>query len=487
MKSNLFYALMITLLFTVTVGASEVDSIPVSKVESIPQKKAPSSSVRWANGVILGWPDLGFISKLWIKERIGFQWTGYGTYSPKGAGSEISLLLRLKQSGSFAPYLYAGGGYRLGKLDTLYLNQPVSQWVDKGSFSTGIGAEIWLGESEKHQLFVQAGYRMSRGYYEARTSSLGSVGSEVDSIELSASPLSLSLGYTFNIQKREDRDSDRDGIFDAVDKCIDVPEDIDGFFDTDGCPDDDNDGDGVVDSLDKCPTELEDLDGVDDGDGCPDNDNDGDGVVDSLDRCPTELEDLDGFQDDDGCPDEDNDGDKLLDVYDACPNQAEDLDHFNDVDGCPELDNDKDGFADVHDSCPNEAEIVNLYLDDDGCPDTVFVFDTGPMVLEGVQFSGAQLQESSFALLDEIVRSLKIWPEIRLEISGHTDARGNAQSNKNLSKKRAEVIRDYFIAQGIAAERVVAKGYGKDKPIAHNSSAAGRAKNRRIEILVLTP
>jgi hypothetical protein len=65
----------------------------------------------------------------------------------------------------------------------------------------------------------------------------------------------------------------------------------------------DNDGDGIPDNFDSCPGEAEDMDGFEDSDGCPDPDNDKDGVLDGKDRCPTQPETLNGNRDDDGCPD----------------------------------------------------------------------------------------------------------------------------------------------------------------------------------------
>ena len=81
----------------------------------------------------------------------------------------------------------------------------------------------------------------------------------------------------------------------------------------------DRDGDGINDNQDQCPTEAEDLDGFEDTDGCPDRDNDGDAIPDKDDKCPNQAEDQDGFQDTDGCPDPDNDADGVEDTRDQCP------------------------------------------------------------------------------------------------------------------------------------------------------------------------
>lgn len=167
------------------------------------------------------------------------------------------------------------------------------------------------------------------------------------------------------------RDRDGDRIPDSEDGCPLEPEDLDGYRDDDGCPDEDNDGDGIPDRLDLAPNLAEDFDGFEDTDGRPDRDNDLDGIADTEDACPMQPEDFDGDQDQDGCPDVfvDADGDGLEDDEDDCPFQAEDLDGFEDDDGCPEPDNDLDGIADVDDDCPMEAEDYDGVEDEDGCPD----------------------------------------------------------------------------------------------------------------------
>jgi hypothetical protein len=81
-------------------------------------------------------------------------------------------------------------------------------------------------------------------------------------------------------------DTDGDGIYDDEDQCVNEPEDVDGFEDTEGCPDPDNDGDGILDGSDQCPMEPEDTDGFEDENGCPDPDNDGDGILDASDAVP---------------------------------------------------------------------------------------------------------------------------------------------------------------------------------------------------------
>ena len=175
-----------------------------------------------------------------------------------------------------------------------------------------------------------------------------------------APDLRIVLGGTLSPSfNPRDLDRDKDGIHNDIDACPNVPEDLDGFQDEDGCPDPDNDGDGILDGDDQCPNQAEDFDNFQDEDGCPDPDNDGDGILDAADRCPNQAETFNDFQDDDGCPDEapvsDRDRDGYRDDVDKCPDQAEDFDGYQDEDGCPDPDNDGDGILDVNDQCPDQA------------------------------------------------------------------------------------------------------------------------------------
>lgn len=283
------------------------------------------------------------------------------------------------------------------------------------------------------------------------------------------------------------QDDDRDGVKNDVDRCPKDPEDRDGFQDEDGCPDPDNDADGIPDVNDKCPNEAEDKDGFQDEDGCPDPDNDGDGIPDLKDQCPNVAEDFDGFEDHDGCPDPDNDKDGIPDSLDKCPDQPEDFDNFEDSDGCPELDNDKDGIPDLKDKCPNEPEVFNNFEDDDGCPDTLKKEPDLPkqQILQGIMFrSGSpEMTFESYQYLEPIIRQLKQFPQVQIEVRGHTDSNGQYTKNMQLSHMRAESVRQYMVSKGIEPERIKATGFGSSSPIADNRTAAGRAQNRRIEVI----
>jgi OOP family OmpA-OmpF porin len=216
----------------------------------------------------------------------------------------------------------------------------------------------------------------------------------------------------------------------------------------------------------------------------PPPDPDNDGIAGDDDKCPNEAEDKDGHEDTDGCPDPDNDGDSVADADDKCPMQPENRNGVDDEDGCPEEDTDGDGFLGTRDKCPDAPETKNNFKDDDGCPDEI-----PPAVkkftgaIQGINFksNSAVILKGSFVVLDRAADLLKEYPDIKVEISGHTDDRGKPELNKALSQKRAEAVRDYLFGKGIAADRLTAVGYGSDRPIDDNKRSAGRAKNRRIE------
>jgi OmpA-OmpF porin, OOP family len=215
------------------------------------------------------------------------------------------------------------------------------------------------------------------------------------------------------------------------------------------------------------------------------NDRDGDGIPDELDQCPDVPEDKDGFEDQDGCPDYDNDKDGIYDAQDQCPNEPEDRDGFQDLDGCPDPDNDKDGIPDSLDKCPNQPETFNGYKDDDGCPDEKPQEIKKTMVLTGVNFktASAELLEESYYALEQVFNSLEAFPNVRVEIGGHTDNQGGDSYNMALSNDRAKSVMNYLVMRGINPSRIAARGYGKTRPVATNETAEGRAKNRRVEVV----
>ena len=107
--------------------------------------------------------------------------------------------------------------------------------------------------------------------------------------------------------------------------------------------------------------------------------------------------------------------------------------------------------------------------------------------LEKLQYQTGKhtILPSSYPELDKLYALLKSNPKLSLQIFGHTDSAGSATANLNLSQKRANTIADYLIKKGIAKDRIMAKGHGEKFPIADNNTSQGRAKNRRIEVMLV--
>lgn len=254
-------------------------------------------------------------------------------------------------------------------------------------------------------------------------------------------------------------DTDGDGIYDKHDECPNVK----GLEEFNGCPD--TDADGIVDKEDKCPNEA----GLPEFDGCPDTDDDG--IADPNDQCPDEA----GLAEFDGCPDTDGDG--VADPKDECPNEEGPKEN----NGCPWPDSDNDGVYDKDDQCPDTAGVESNY----GCPKLTeekqkelneyaktINFNTGK----------SSITQDSEEALEAILSILDEYPNAKFAVEGHTDSVGRAAYNKKLSNERAASVMEYLTTNGIDASRLESKGYGEEQPTADNSTADGRAKNRRVEI-----
>ena len=204
-------------------------------------------------------------------------------------------------------------------------------------------------------------------------------------------------------------------------------------------------------------------------------DTDGDGVADKDDACV----DVAGPKENKGCPWSDTDGDGLADKDDKCPTVAGPKEN----NGCPWPDTDGDGIADKDDKCPT----VKGTAANNGCPEV-----TAEVIKELNNFSKAILFNSGKATirpesnlkLEEIVKVMNNFSTANFVLEGYTDSTGSVVKNLQLSKDRAAAVKEYLVANGINADRLSSEGYGIEKPIASNKTEAGRAQNRRVEILL---
>lgn len=254
-------------------------------------------------------------------------------------------------------------------------------------------------------------------------------------------------------------DSDDDGIYDKDDECPETP----GLPEFNGCPD--SDGDGIEDRSDACPDEA----GLAEFDGCPDTD--GDGVPDPEDDCPEEP----GLADLNGCPDSDGDG--VADNLDECPDEAGPEEN----NGCPYEDRDDDGVLDKDDECPDTPGPI----ENNGCPEPdVEVISELNEYSKTVLFdlNKASIRPESAEALQAIADIMEEYSNTIFHIEGHTDSTGAADYNKQLSRDRAAAVKEWLIEAGIASTRLTSEGYGEERPIATNNTAAGRQENRRVEI-----
>jgi OmpA-OmpF porin, OOP family len=337
--------------------------------------------------------------------------------------------MKLLGSKVIDPSLQIGGGYT---------------WLgdkESGTANAGLGLAFWFTEN--------VGLSLSSVYKKSFTDR---VGLQVPSLFQNFAGLSFKFGG---------KDTDGDGIYDKDDTCPDVK----GLKEFNGCPD--TDADGIEDSKDAC----KDVAGSKEMNGCPDTD--GDGIADNVDDCP----DVAGIAAFKGCPD--GDGDGVADKNDKCPAEAGPKDNG----GCPWPDTDKDSVLDKDDKCPDVAGTVA----NNGCPEVseevvkklndyakTILFDT----------SKATFQQQTYPVLEAMVAILKEYPNSKFSLEGHTDADGKDSANLTLSENRAAAVKNYLIEKGIDSSRLSSQGFGETKPIASNKTKAGKALNRRVEVIL---
>ena len=164
----------------------------------------------------------------------------------------------------------------------------------------------------------------------------------------------------------------------------------------------------------------------------------------------------------------DSDGDGVTDDKDRCPGTP--MGVTVDMAGCP-LDSDGDGVYDTNDKCPGTPKGAKV--------DTAGCWNIEPVYFE---FDRSDILPRYVPVLDAVLDVLKQNPDLQMEINGYTDGRGADKYNDKLSVKRAEAVKQYFVEQGIAAERLEAAGFGKMKAVSSNATDEGRAHNRRVEL-----
>ena len=204
-------------------------------------------------------------------------------------------------------------------------------------------------------------------------------------------------------------------------------------------------------------------------------------------------------------PPPDRDGDGIADGQDHCPDRSEDADGFDDLDGCPDIDNDGDLVLDIADKCANVPETYNGFEDDDGCPDTLPPeVDALRGTVEGLLYADGEtvVRDSAQPNMDKLAALMTKYPSIRVVLIGHTDDREAKQFatviegqpapdlaalSADLSRARAESVKQALVAAGVKPNRVDVEGHGAEEPVTDNDNPRGRLANRRVEIKLYVP
>jgi len=339
-----------------------------------------------------------------------------------------NLLAYIDRDSTFAPYFLVGVGY-LG-VDTS--DDPIFNRDSGDSAATasaGLGLKWRMGQSN---FSIRAEHRVRAVF---------------DDNNLVDQLTTIGIQYNFGSRRSEpgapptnnNIDTDGDGVLDMWDACDNTPPGVD--VTSRGCElkniDRDFDEDRINDNVDECPnTPI----GVPvDPRGCS-LDSDMDGVTTDKDRCPATRAGAE------------------VNIY-----------------GC-ENDDDRDGVPNHRDRCPDTR--TGARIDVSGCEikDIISLpgvnFETGfDILLPGTEY-----------ILKEAADTLIRYPELQIEVAGHSDDVGDAASNEGLSERRARTVHNFLIQYGVAEDRLTFKGYGESQPIADNSTADGRATNRRVEL-----
>lgn len=176
---------------------------------------------------------------------------------------------------------------------------------------------------------------------------------------------------------------------------------------------------------------------------------------------------------------QDVDGDGIVDMKDGAPWAPEDKDGFEDEDGIPDPDNDQDGILDDDDVKINDPETKNRWHDFDGAPDQ-------PAALDTIYYASgsAVISTETKGYLRGLVHLLQEWPEIKLHVQGHTDSVAGEPANQDLSKRRADTVKAFLLSKGAPADRVMVSNYGESMPVNENKTAAEKAANRRVNLVL---
>jgi outer membrane protein OmpA-like peptidoglycan-associated protein len=442
-------------------------------------------------GLIAGYEELKTNNTFQFPEYV------YGYEKLKAYPAAILLHWHFAPRKSFSPYVYVGGGammYQRQTFNGIYV--PDNKWKTSYVIPVGLGFDAFISPTIAFSLM--AGFT--------------NIDDKADMVKNSSLDgyLTAKAGLNFYFGSSDLDDDDDDGLTNGQEKKLGTdPNNAD--TDGDGLKDGeevkryktnplitDTDGDGLKDGdevkiykTDPAKADTDD-DGLSDGDEIlkyktdPNKaDTDGDGLSDGEEVLKLKTDPLRVDTDGDGLSDWDE-----VRVYKTDPNKADtDGDGLKDGDEVKKyktdplkIDTDAGG---VNDGAEVQRGTNPLDPKDD-LKDRIVLERGKSVLLEGVKFEtgSARLTRESEKTLEKAFIALVANPDLSVEIGGYTDNVGNAGTNLSLSQRRAESVKSWLVRKGIDPSRMIPVGYGSKDPIAPNSTADGRARNRRIEFRV---
>jgi len=367
--------------------------------------------------------------------------------------------------GQFLPMGYAKGQFNLANTDLAFLTQVLYTPQYGTNLDTKVGFLYTMFDS----LNAEVGYR----YNKARVD---------DTYRVNIITDGPYIGFSYKFGGEDEVESKV-----IQEEVIVVVEEVES----------DSDNDGIIDENDSCKNTKENSSVNSIGCAPYQLDDDKDGVSNAVDLCLSTLPNI--IVDENGCM-VDADKDSVTDAIDLCPNTDANL-SVNEQ-GCAknQLDTDKDGVKDDKDLCPHT--VVGTNIDETGC-EKIVINIAG---FEDIQFEhgSSKLTDESKSTLDRLAKDLREHANYNVNVEGHTSngyrtwkykkvpssVKGEESIkrylNTKISQKRANTVKKYLVSIGTDSAVITAIGHGPDKPKASNDTKEGRAKNRRVEIIIDT-
>lgn len=421
-------------------------------------------------GLLTGWELL--------KAEQSPVWSGARWSYLKADAVPASLIVKahITPGNDFCPYVYAGAGgifFKRRTSNNFYVPGNMNEWESSIHIPVGVGFDAFA--SDDIAFTMDLGFRFMDEWTDYANQGSGA---SFDSYATAKAGLSFFLGSS------DADDDDQDGLTNGEERATGTDKE-----------NPDTDGDGLKDGEEvkrytTNPTQADtDRDGLNDGAECLTHrtnankkDTDGDGLDDGEEVTSIKTDPTKSDTDGDGLSDgsevsvhrtdptkADTDGDGLTDGEEVNRHTSNPL--MADTDGGTV----DDGIEVGRGTSPlNAADDVKEELK----------ADVGQaIVLEGIVFAvgKADISVESESILNKAFNTLDQHPEIAVEIRGHTDNTGSRKTNMRLSQERADAVKNLLTSKGIASDRITAKGYGPDQPIAPNTTKEDRQKNRRIE------